>query len=174
MRYLIILLFVLNSLNAWSETTQEKKSRYVKEYYEAGMKNFKEKNYEKAELYLGTVLKLKPTHGNARFHYNQAKELKTQSKAQGARNKLKSVSLAKIDIDQLNLNDALDVFRQTYKQAANEEINIIVNDSTGKMSSQTKSLSLQNLPAETALQYLVDLYGGKVVYERGLVAVRPL
>ena len=149
----------------------------IDETYRSGLKLMKAGKYDDAERYFKAVLKVSPNHGNSRFQLTQLKDLRTHAKMNLSQNQLKGINIKQVSFDAAPLNEVIEGLKILIDQENGEEKdapNIVIQDPHQKIRNKEITLSLNNVPATTALQYILDLAAARVVHSEHIITVRPL
>lgn len=160
-----------NTIAAKADPRVEKASKF----YNQGIIASKSGNYELAKTSFREVLKIYPTHPQAKrqliYLTNNKKSLNV-NKRKGA---LHQVILPKIDIDKSNLQEALEILSAHIAQASSNKVkpNIIVQDPAHKFSGRTVTLNLNNIPADALLGYILDQTSGIARFDAHAIVVSP-
>jgi len=176
MKSLIILTLMACSLLSYGDKKAEEFEARVNATYKAAVQKLNAGDYDTAEKYLKAVLKAKPNHGNARFHFMQLKDLRVASLKNTSQKQISKVTIKKIEFEEVPLNEALEGLKILIDQSNGDELpapNLVIRDPSRKITDKEVTLSLSHIPADKALQYMLDLVGASVSYGQHIITVLP-
>lgn len=133
--------------------------------YQQGRAAFYKGDFVTAKEHLSKVAAAAPNHAETQnlLRYIQAN---AKNAAQSPERSYAAVILPKVEMTDVTLPDALDGLRLLTQNASQGKVtpNIIVK---GTQVKETKfSLTLANVPLTEALQYIAQLSGGKLTYDK--------
>ena len=168
---LIILILSLLPISA-QQSTQQK----ITTAYDLAIKEIENENFDKAEKYLTAILKADPKHGNARFQMINMKKYREAAEQSGSKKQVQGITISEINFEEITLSDAIEGFRILVDQSNGESPapNIVVVDPQGKLEGNNISLTLSQVPADTALTFLADSAKARVNYSKDLIQLFPL
>ena len=141
--------------------------------YNEGLVAMRGGNYDVATNNFRGVLRLYPKHHHAQRNLlhilNNRKSLETRKRKRA----LKSVIVPKVDLDNVTVQEALDVLTILVENASKKKVtpNFVVQDTGGAFEKSSITLRLNNVPAETVLNYIVDHSRAHVRYDGHAIVV---
>lgn len=155
------------------------KDKEISTVYNQGLA-IKSTDPDKAILYFKKVLQLAPQHSNAQYQIsnirlNRDKILKLKkSKKMSAR--FKQMKFEVIDFSGEPLSDALDNMYAYMDRDYGEDhgVNFIIKDPQSKIRNKPVTLRLKNIPADVALNYIVQQAGAKFKYGQYAIEISPV
>ncbi|BCX47694.1 hypothetical protein HAHE_16020 [Haloferula helveola] len=169
----ILIGLLLTATPAFAQTADE--------YYNAGVKAMNRNDPATARTAFEKALQLRPDHPYARY---KLAALKTQAGNMLAKRKeteLGGIRLPEVEFRDVTLSEALSALNSmvetesTKKKGEDDAFtpNFMVQDPTGKLGDREVSLSLKNIPAKAALDYLLQQAGGIARYDEHAIVIRP-
>jgi len=121
------------------------------------------------------ALAANPRHANARYRLGELKRNAAKIAARGREGALGGVTVPEIRFEDVSLQEALDALGVVIgKQVKDETVaGFIVQDPDGKLSDARITLHLKNVPAKTALDYIVSQAGAKARYDEHATVILP-
>jgi len=145
--------------------------------YQKGMAAMQAGEIDQARAAFEQALRLRPDHAYAKFRLGQLDANREAMTEKRRAAQLASIRLAKIDFDELPFSEALDGLSLLVEAAQEGEDkfspNFILQDPDGKLGAAKVSLSLKNIPAKAAFDYLLQQAGATARYDEHAIAVRP-
>jgi hypothetical protein len=143
--------------------------------YQQGLTAMNAGQYNLAETSFRGVLKLYPTHPQARKKLNYIRSNQNTLETGQRKKEMRKVVIPKVDIDKASLQEALDVLSAHIKQASRSKTspNFIVQDRSGGFTGKVVTLNLSNVPADTLLKYIVDQVGGVAKFDSHAIIIKP-
>ena len=88
---------------------------------------------------------------------------------------LKQINIQSVDFEQLTIREALEILTIKIKHQTNKKItpNFIIRDLKGAFKNRTVTMQLNNLPANTLLEYIANQVGGSIRYDRHAIVISP-
>jgi hypothetical protein len=133
--------------------------------YQKGREAFHKGDFATAQSYLTQVAAANPAHTDTQ---NMLRYIKAHAKPEAStlRRDYAAVTIPKIEMTEVTLNEALDGLRLLSKNASAGKVspNVIVKGTD--LGTKKLSLTLANVPLSEALEYLARLTGSKVSYEK--------
>lgn len=168
MKKLILLLALAGCLPALADP--------VADVYKQGMVAVSEGNAKAAELAFREVLRLQPTHANARF---QLGELKRNQGSLAARQRAKKMSefvIPQVDFSKVELSEAIAALAVMVEEQSKGGFapNFMVQDPSNKFADQTVTLQVKNVPAKAVLDMMLTQTGAVAKYEEHAIIIRPV
>ena len=172
-RIITILAIALSTVCGLADQERDAK---IQKVYAMGVKYMKAGDYANAEKYLNAVVRADPKHGHARSALDQLKSARKKASASTLQRALQKVTLEQIELEELSVSEAIEALKAHVDNRNGEQPapNFIIKDPGGKLSGKTVSLNLQNIPAETALNYILSLAGAQPKYTQYMVEIHPL
>ena len=143
--------------------------------YQQGITAMKAGQYNLAKTSFRGVLKLYPTHPQARQKLNYISSNQGTLETDQRKKEMRKVVIPKVDIDKASLQEAIDVLSAHIKQASQSKTspNFIVQDRSGGFTGKVVTLNLSNVPADTLLKYIVDQVGGVAKFDSHAIIIKP-
>jgi hypothetical protein len=133
--------------------------------YQKGREAFHKGDFATAQAFLTQVAAANPGHTDTQ---NMLRYIKAHAKPEAStlRRDYAAVTIPKIEMEEVTLTEALAGLRLLSKNASAGKVspNVIVKGTD--LSTKKLSLSLSNVPLSEALEYLAQLTGSKVSYEK--------
>lgn len=173
-RIVVALTLCVCASSALAEKT-DLRSQKAGSLYQQGVTAMKAGEYDLARVSFKEVLKLFPAHPESK---RQLLYLDTNRKSLevGKRKKtLHKIVIKKIDFDALSTQEAIEILSAHVSKASPEDAkpNFIVQDRQGAFKGKTVTLNLNNVPADTLLQYILDQVGGASRYDQYAIVITP-
>lgn len=169
---IILATLVLGCSIALAETADQ--------HYQNGMNAITRGDAVAAQTSFTEALKIQPNHANARYQLHQLPSRKKDMLARTRSKQLATVILPSIDFKNVALSDALMALNQmveTESTKTNKDApfnpNLMIQDSSGKLGEREITLRLKQVPAKTALNYILEQVGATVRYDEHATIVRP-
>ena len=88
---------------------------------------------------------------------------------------LKQINIQSVDFEQLTIREALEILTIKIEHQTNKKItpNFIIRDLKGAFKNRTVTMQLNNLPANTLLEYIANQVGGSIRYDRHAIVISP-
>ena len=159
------------TLVAETDTRAEK----ARSFYQMGVTALNDGNYDLAKTSFEEVLRLYPTHPQARAKLIHITSNRSSLEIRKRKAALKRVMIPQVNLDKATIQEALDMLRVQVERESNKTVmpNFIVQDRTGGFKDRTVTLRLNRIPAETLLRYIVDQAGGNVRYDNHAIVITP-
>lgn len=169
----LIAISLLVAGTAFAETADEA--------YRAGMAAIQRNEPAAAKQAFERALQLRPDHAYARYQLGRLKSDSASMNAKRREAQLASVRLPEVSFEKASLSEALVALNQmveteSAKTKGKEGAfapNFNVQDPTGKLGEKEVTLNLKNIPANAALQYLLDQVNARVRYDAHATVVLP-
>lgn len=133
--------------------------------YQKGREAFHKGDFATAQVFLTQVAAANPAHPDTQ---NMLRYIKAHAKPEAStlRRDYAGVTIPKIEMEEVTLTEALAGLRVLSKNASNGKVspNVIVKGAD--LGTKKLTLSLSNVPLSEALEYLAQLTGSKVSYEK--------
>lgn len=168
----LTLLVCVTSVFAEKSDPRADKARLLYHQGEVAMKNGR---VQQAEASFRGVLKLYPTHPQARKKLNEITTNKGAIETNNRKSKLNHVVIPKVDMEKLTLGESLEVLSAHIKQSSPDKAvpNFIVQDRTGAFKGRLVTLNLSRVPAGTLLKYILGQVGGVARFDAHAVIIKP-
>lgn len=173
-RILFLALAIFLSIAATSPGQNESPAAKANALYRQGVLAMKQGQVETARACFEGVLRLQPNNINARY---QLKQLSLQGDRLAAKRrelKMKSITLPKVEFDELTLREALDAINTMVEKETKGEFvpNFVVEDPEGALDERTFTLKLGRIPAAVALNYALESTGATARYDQHAIVIR--
>ena len=88
---------------------------------------------------------------------------------------LKQINIQSVDFEQLTIREALEILTIKIEHQTNKKItpNFIIRDLKGAFKNRTVTMQLNNLPANTLLEYIANQVRGSIRYDRHAIVISP-
>lgn len=151
------------------------------QYYRLGMSAIQQGKPEAAEAAFKKALKIRPNHAQARYQLGQLPTQADAIKAKRRASDLAQIQLPSIDFREVTVNEALTALNKMVEEESAKKNgedkalvpNFMVQDPKGELGDKEVTLRLKNVPAKTALDYLLQQVGATVRYDEHATVVRP-
>ncbi|HEY8962591.1 MAG TPA: tetratricopeptide repeat protein [Luteolibacter sp.] len=144
-------------------------------FYQKGVKAVEAGDVAEAKSNFEQALQLDPNHANARYQLAELQRNAGRIAAKGREGKLSSVIIPSLEFRAADLNDALTALGQMVEKESKGAVtlNFIVDDPGAKLAPQKVTLQLKNIPAKSALDYLLTQVGAKARFDEHAVVITP-
>lgn len=162
--------FSVPSLQAADDRVEKAKA-----FYQQGVVAMNEGKYSLARTSFREVLKLYPTHPQARRQLVYINSNFNSLETNKRKKELRQVVIPKVDIEQSSVKESIDILSAHIKQTSKGKVNpnFIVQDRSGAFASKTVTLNLSNVPADTLLKYITDQVGAIARYDTHAIVISP-
>jgi tetratricopeptide (TPR) repeat protein len=132
-------------------------------------------NIAAAQTAYTEALRANPNHAAARFSLGQLRINAPALVARARERKFGDVMIPELRFDQATFREALDALGKIVEKESKDEVtpNFVIQDATNKLGTATISLNLKNVPARTALKYLMDMSGARARYDEHAIVIEP-
>ena len=143
--------------------------------YQQGMVAMKDGHYHQAKTSFRGVLKLYPSHPQARQKLNYITSNQKSLESNSRKKALSKVVITKVDMDKLTLQEAIEVLSAQVKHVSSSKVNpnIIIQDRSGVFTGKLVTLNLSKVPADTLLGYILGQVGGTAKYDSHAIIIKP-
>lgn len=165
---LLILLLGTASLLAKEPTSED--------YFKAGEAALAKNDLETAKKYYAAAVKINPQNGNARFRLLSMGELNKQARVKLREQRLAEIKLPVVDFEDFTLQESIEALSVMIEKASEETFipNFVIADPTGELEGNLVTLKLRNIPASTALTYVLSQAKAQHKVDEHIVRIRPL
>lgn len=188
--YLFLSMFLVLTSSGWSQSANN--------YYQRGMLAMERGDIAQAAASFRQALEVNANHAHARYQLGQLKIRAGQLEASRRERAFAAVMLDEINFDQAPFSEALRALSQMVETSqekadaegeadkktkdggaeknADEEalvVNFVIQDPAGKLSERVVSLKMKNVPAKTALDYLMQQVQASARYDKHAIVIRP-
>ncbi|MBK1882532.1 tetratricopeptide repeat protein [Luteolibacter pohnpeiensis] len=124
------------------------------------------------------ALKLNPQHANARYRLGELRLKSKDIAEKGRAAQYSDIILPKVELEDVPLADALNYLTALIGEQAKEAKKdappgFVVQDPDKKLGEGQVTLKLKNVPAKTALEYILSQAGAKARYDEFAVVILP-
>lgn len=122
------------------------------------------------------ALQLDPSHGDSKFRLLSMKNLNAAARVKLRQEKLASITLESVDLEDLTLAESLEVLSAMVGKATNDtfDTNFVIEDPENKMAETNVKFRMRNIPASVALKYILSQSKAKDSWDEHVITVRPL
>ena len=147
----------------------------ARSFYKMGLVAVDEGNFNLAKQSFREVLKLYPTHPQARRQLTHITSNRKTLEIGRRKATLKKVIIPKVNLEKQTLQDSLQMLTAQVERETQKKVkpNIIIQDPTGGFKGSSITLRLSRVPAETLLRYIVDQAGGNIRYDNHAIVITP-
>ena len=144
-------------------------------FYQKGLKAVEAGDVSSAKANFEQALQLDPNHANARYQLAELSRNAPRVAAKGREGKLAAVIIPQLQFSAADLSDALTALGQMVEKESKGAVslNFIIDDPQAKLANQKVTLSLKNIPAKAALDYILTQVGAKARFDEHAVVVSP-
>lgn len=141
--------------------------------YQQGMSAVAAGDPVTAEACFTRALQQDPNNANARYQLLETKKNAASIAAKGRAAKFGSVVLPKVQFDSASLEDALGALGILVTKASKDQVspNFMLDDPKKTLASKTITISLTNIPAKAALEYILTQAGAKARFDEHAIVV---
>lgn len=147
--------------------------------YAQGLAAMQQGDPAKARASFQKALALRLDHAYARYQLGRLKSQAGTLVAKKRARQLSAVVLPSIDFREVALSDALAALNQMVETQSGQNggktftPNFMVQDPSGKLKDREVTLTLKNVPAKSALDYILNACGAMARYDEHAIVVRP-
>ncbi|MBK1855008.1 tetratricopeptide repeat protein [Verrucomicrobiaceae bacterium 5K15] len=143
--------------------------------YQQGVIAMRSGHYDAAASSFRQVLQLYPKHLKAKQNLLYILENKDALVLKKRKAALKTVIIPSVDFDKETVQESLTILASLISRESNKKVapNFIVQDPKGQFENRSITLRLNNIPAETLLNYIVTQAGARVRYDAHAIVVTP-
>lgn len=141
--------------------------------YQQGMLAISSGDPVSAEACFIEALRLDPHNTNAQYQLIEVRKNAPAIAAIGCAAKFGAVVIPKIQFDTATLEESLAVLAKMVTKASKDQIspNFVIDDPKSLLASKTISLTLNNIPAKAALDYVLSQAGAKARYDEHAIVI---
>lgn len=150
------------------------------EYYRRGTAAMARGDAASAQAAFTEALRLKPSHANARYQLGNLKLQKGDMVSKSRASRLAGVKLTKVEFSDVTLTEALQalnlmVENETGGADSTDAFspNFMIQDPKGELGKTEVTIRLKNVPAKTALDYLLEQASATARYDEHATVIRP-
>ena len=161
---------------AWADPAKETTATKVAGLYQQGLTALEDGDAILARQCFTEVLRLQPSHGNARYQILNLKQRGPQLAAKVRKKKLEQIKVPKVDFDDTTLPDAVEALGIMIDKETEGKFapNFVVQDPKGLFDSRPISMTLGAVPANVVLEYILRMGDATVRYDEYAIVIRPL
>ena len=147
----------------------------ARSFYKIGLIAVDEGNFNLAKQSFREVLKLYPTHPQARRQLIHITTNRNTLEIGRRKATLKKVIIPQVNLEKETLQEALQMLTSQVERESQKKIrpNFIIQDPTGGFNGRSITLRLNRVPAETLLRYIVDQARGNIRYDNHAIVITP-
>jgi len=144
-------------------------------FYHQGMAAMRSGNVKLAETSFQEVLKIYPTHPQARRQLLYLRSNRGKLESGKRKSDLHRVEIPQVNIENASVKESIEILAAQVSQASNQKVrpNFIVQDPLGKFKGKSVNLKLTKVPADTLLRYILEQAGGQVRFDKHAIVVTP-
>jgi len=141
--------------------------------YQQGMSAVAAGDPVTAEACFKRALQQDPNNANARYQLLETKKNAASIAAKGRAAKFGAVVVPKVQFNSASLEDSLAALGTLVTKASKDEVspNFILEDPNKTLASKTVTISLNNIPAKAALEYILTQAGAKARFDEHAIVV---
>lgn len=141
--------------------------------YQQGMSAVAAGDPVTAEAWFKRALQQDPNNANARYQLLETKKNAASIAAKGRAAKFGAVVVPKVQFNSASLEDSLAALGTLVTKASKDEVspNFILDDPNKTLASKTVTISLNNIPAKAALEYILTQAGAKARFDEHAIVV---
>lgn len=141
--------------------------------YQQGMSAVAAGDPVTAEACFTRALQQDPNNANARYQLLETRKNAATIAAKGRAAKFGAVVVPKVQFDSASLEDSLAALGTLVTKASKDQVspNFILEDPKKTLASKTISISLTNIPAKAALEYILTQAGAKARFDEHAIVV---
>ena len=160
---------------AWADTAKEEASAQVATLYKQGLEALEEGKAQTARECFTAVLRIQPSHGNARYQLLSLKNRGPQLAATVRKKKLTQIKVPKVDFDQVTLSEAIEALGILIEKETEGKFtpNFIVQDPKGVFASRPITMKLGAVPANVVFDYILRMGSATARYDEFAIVIRP-
>ncbi len=160
---------------ALAETVAPTPAQMAEAYYAKGIAAEKAGDLAGARLAYTKALQTNPQHANSRFRLNQLKIDGGKIAAKGREAKFSKVIIPTIQLDAATLQESVDALAIIVGKESKGELaaNFLIQDPQKKLADAKITLSLKNIPASAAINYILSQAKAKARYDEHAVVIEP-
>ena len=160
----------------WADTASEGTSTKVATLYQQGLAALNDGDMELARMSFTEVLRIQPSHGNARYHLLNLKQRGPELAAKVRKKKLEQIKVPKVDFAEISMTDAIEALGIMIEKETKGKFspNFIVQDPKGVFESSSITMKLGAVPANVVLEYILRMGDGSARYDEHAIVIRPL
>lgn len=145
------------------------------DYFRAGEDALAKNDLKTAKTYYQAALQLNPQHGNARFRLLSMKDLNAQARVKLRQQRMKDIKLPIVDFEDFTLQESIEALGIMIEQASEETFvpNFVISDPKSSLKDNKVTLRLRNIPASTALTYVLDQAKAKPTWDEHVITIKP-
>lgn len=154
------------------------------DFYQRGVQAMNRGEVEAAETAFKKALKVKPNHAYARYQLGQLKLQAGQLETTRREKAFAAVTLEEVKFSEVPFSDAVMALGQMVETSheANKDkdkegaeapvMNFVIQDPAGKLGERLVSLQMKQIPAKTALDYLLKQVQAVARYDEHAIVIR--
>jgi hypothetical protein len=141
--------------------------------YQQGMSAVAAGDPVTAEASFTRALQQDPNNANARYQLLETRKNAASIAAKGRAAKFGAVVVPKVQFDSATLEDSLAALGTLVTKASKDQVtpNFILEDPNKTLSSKTITITLNNIPAKAALEYILTQAGAKARFDEHAIVV---
>lgn len=126
-----------------------------------------------AEAWFTKALQQDPNNANARYQLLETRKNADSIAAKGRAAKFGAVVVPKVQFDAASLEDSLAALATLVSKASKDQVspNFILDDPKKTLASKSITISLNNIPAKAALEYILSQAGAKARFDEHAIVV---
>ncbi|MBK1834490.1 tetratricopeptide repeat protein [Roseibacillus ishigakijimensis] len=146
------------------------------DYFRQGEAALKAGNLELAKSSYKSALVLEPNHGNAKYRLLSMDRLSQEVSVNVRQKKLSAVILPQVTFEDLTLTESIEALAALVEKETGSDTapNFVIDDPGKTISDNPVSIRLRNVPATTALQYVLSQGKAKARWDKHAITIRPL
>jgi hypothetical protein len=161
---------------AWADKAREETAAEVAALYNQGVSALQDGDAVLAKECFTNVLRIEPSHGNAKFQLLKIKNDGPRLAALVRQKKLEKIIVPKIDFAGTTLPEAVEGLNILIEKETKGEFaaNFIIQDPKGLFDKRPVTIKLGKVPASVALEYILRMADASVRYDEYAIVIRPI
>jgi hypothetical protein len=173
---LVLAIWLALCAGAWADPAKETTASKAAGLYQQGLTALEDGDAILARQSFTEVLRLQPSHGNARYQILNLKQRGPQLAAKVRKKKLEQVKVPRVNFDNTTLPEALEALGIMIDKETGGKFapNFVVQDPKGLFDSRPISMKLGAVPANVVLEYILRMADATARYDEYAIVIRPL
>lgn len=148
----------------------------VASLYQQGVSALSDGNSRLAAECFREVLRVQPSHGNARYQLLSLSQKGPSLAAKVRKKKLTQIKIPKVNFDETSFTDALEALDIMIEKQTDGAFtpNFVIQDPHGLLDKRLVTIKLGAVPAHVVLDYMVKMANAKVRYDEHAIVLSPL
>lgn len=145
------------------------------DYFKAGEAALAKNDLETAKKYYAAAIQINPQNGNARYRLLSMKDLNAKARVKLRQDQMAAIKLPIVDFEDFTLAESIEALGIMIEKASAETFvpNFVISDPSNNFGDSKISLKLRNIPASTALNYVLSQAKAKQAWDEHVITIRP-